>query len=113
MGLMLTVVVNGKSILEYDRRTRLPGRLRRTLDEMDLDMDRGLRLGDVEIISPDNRQRAQYVAMHLIGAIQADNGGLVSAACAYLADRAPTLKRVCAEDKGDEVTLELIFDQRE
>ncbi len=107
----LRVVLNGTPVFEYEKNTRQPGKQREILDNMDLDMDEGIEIDGEIIHSPDKMQRAQYVAMSLLYGIQVNSEGLISATCGYLATRLPDLKQVRAVEKGEEVTMDLIFSE--
>lgn len=107
----LRVVLNGNEIYEYEKNTRHPGKQREFLDNMDLDMDEGIEIDGKLISHPDRMQRAQYVAMSLLYGIQMESKGLISAACGYLVTRLPDLKQIRAVEKGEEVTMDLIFDE--
>lgn len=106
---MLEVVINGETVLTFGNNTRFPGHLRQFLDSMDLDMDEGFELEGEQITSPDTIQRAKYVAMSLIVALQADNKEMANSMCAYLAHRLPDLKQVRAIENGSEVEMDLLF----
>jgi hypothetical protein len=111
MGNILAIVINGESQIEYDRNKSLPGQQLKFLDKMDTDMDEGIVLGGVTIESPSELQRAQFVALHLVNAIQDSNQQLASAMCSYLAVRIPELKQVRAKKSSGEVTFDFVFDQ--
>ncbi|MCW9031144.1 MAG: hypothetical protein OQK58_06605, partial [Gammaproteobacteria bacterium] len=98
-------------VLEYEKNQREPGKQRRFLDGMDLDMDEGIELNGEMIDSPDKMQRANYVSMSLLYGIENKNEGMVSATCGYLVNRLPGLKQIRATEDGDEITLDLIFDE--
>lgn len=106
---LLSVYINDTRIIEYDKSSRLPGKQRQFLDGMDLDMDDGIKLDDKIITSPDNMQRAKYVAMSILFGVHTSNESIVSAGCAYLANRLPELEQVRAIEQGDEITLDLVF----
>jgi hypothetical protein len=110
MHSVLAILINGQRVVQYHRNTRLPGRQRRFLEKMDADMDQGFNMQGKHVVEPDRMQRAQFVAMQLIRAVPAGNEQLVQAGCAYLCSRLPDLKEVRAEEKGDDVTMELVFD---
>ena len=110
MPAMLSVYINGKKALDYDKNQREPGRQRRFLDGMDLDMDEGIELNGEMIDSPDKSQRSNYVAMSLLYGIENENEGMISATCGYLANRLPELKQVQATEEQEDVTLNFIFD---
>lgn len=107
----LTVVINGDSILEYDRDKGLPAQQSAYLDRMDRQMDTGLTLNGEVIASPDQLQRAQFVALHLIEALRDENEAQAAASCAYLANRIPELKQVRVEDTGAGLHVDLVFDR--
>jgi len=108
----LAVVVNGASILEFDRAKLLPGQQRRALDIMDENMDRGINLGQEHVESPNPMQRAQFVANTLINALFAENYSQAMAMSTYLAKRIPELQQVKAVGNIDDVlNIELVFDR--
>lgn len=109
MPTMLSVYVNDNKILEYDKNTRHPGKQRQYLEGMDLDMDKGIELSGESIATPDKMQRAKYVAMGLLFGFHSGNESIVSATCAYLANRVPELKQIRATEQGEEIMLDLIF----
>jgi len=111
LGNKLAVVINGQAVIEYDRNKPLPGLQRRYLDQLDQDMDEGFMLGDVRVDDPNAVQRAQFIANHLVNAIEDDNDAVIAATCAYLANRLPSLKQVRATDSDEGMTIDLIFDQ--
>ena len=107
----LAVVINGELTLQYDRAKPLPGQQRAYLDRMDARMDSGFELNGVRIDAPDTAQRAQLVTLHLIDALNSNDEPLASAMCAYLAVRLPELKQVKVNSAGEEVTVDLVFDE--
>ena len=107
----LSIYINGEIILQYDKNTRHPGKQRQFMDNMDLDMDEGIEINGQVISSPDNMQRANYVAMNLLHGIEIKNDGLISATCAYIVNRYPELKQIRSIEKGDEITMDLIFSE--
>jgi len=110
MPAKLRVVVNGSEVFQYDKNTRHPGKQREILDNMDLDMDEGIEINGNIIQSPDKMQRAQYVAMNLLYGMQIKSNSLISTTCGYLVTRLPGLNQIRAIEKGDEITMDLIFD---
>ena len=113
MGDKLYIELNGASVLEYDRNIRLPGHQRRFLDKMDADMAEGIKLAGQAIDEPNPIQRAQFVAVQLMNALQENDEGLIAATCAYLANRYPDMRRVVAREQGDNVSLDLVFNEDE
>ncbi len=110
-GLMLTVVVNGQAVIEYDRRKPLAAHQRQYIDRMDSDMDRGFDLEGNYLKSPDPLARARFTAISLVQALEAGNDGLAAATCAYLALRLPELKQVQAKTVGGPLHIDLVFDK--
>ena len=113
MSLKLTVYINNESVIEYDRNKRLPGKQRQYLDKMDSDMDAGFKLGDEQIDKPDDKERAKFVAMTLIHSIEANNEQMIVATCAYLALRQTGLKEIRATAEGENMMMDLVYDQGE
>jgi hypothetical protein len=108
---LLAVVINGQSVLEYDRRKPLPARQKLFLDNMDRDMDAGITLNGQRIAQPDPMMRARFVANHLVQAAESGDGTLAAAACAYLAVRLPGLKQVRADSMDGQLHIDLVFDK--
>ncbi len=111
MGEKLLVQLNGDVVLEYDRNIRLPGHQRQFLEKMDADMAGGIQLSGQTIAEPDPIQRAQFVATQLMSALQQSEDGLIAATCAYLANRFPEMRKVVATEQGDNVSLDLVFNE--
>lgn len=107
----LHVIVNDSSILEFDRGKPIPGHQRRYLDQMDITMDAGIKLGSDQIKAPNVLQRAQYIANSLINALFNENYDVAIAMCTYLAKRIPDLQQVKAVGNAKEPSIELIFDR--
>jgi len=110
-GPVLTVVMNGQAVIEYDRRKPLASRQRLFLDHMDRDMDSGFNLDGRQEASPDLLTRARFVATSLVQALEAQNDSVAAATCAYLALRLPQLKQVRADRKDGQVHIDLVFDE--
>ena len=108
---LLTVVLNGEPQLEYDRNKPLPDRQKAYLDRMDRQMDTGIVLAGQSVERPDSLQRAQFVSIQLIEALQRGDEALVVASCAYLADKLPDLKQVRSKLVSGGFSLELVFDK--
>jgi len=109
---VLTVVINGQAVIEYDRRKPLAARQQLFLDRMDRDMDDGIGLDGQHEASPDLLARARFVANNLLQALESENDSVAAATCAYLAVRLPELKQVCADMKQDgQMHIDLVFDK--
>ena len=104
-------IVNDTSILEFDRSKPLPGHQRRYLDQMDITMDAGIKLGKDDIENPNTLQRAQYIANSLVNALFEENYDLGIAMCTYLAKRIPDLLQIKAIGEKGETSIELVFDR--
>ena len=107
---LLVAVVNGESVIEYDRSKPLPEHQLAYLDKMDEKMELGIPSGQGNIFAPDTEQRAQFVANQLIMAISSDNEQLIAASMAYLANRLPDLKQVSAKEVDGNTEITLIYD---
>ncbi len=108
---VLVAVVNGESMIEYDRDKKLPEQQLAYLDKMEDKMDAGLPSGQGHIFSPDNGQKAQFVANQLMHAIEIDNESLIAASMAYLAIRLPDLKQISSKQKDGAAQITLIYDR--
>lgn len=113
MSSKLVIILNGQSVIEYDRSIRLPGHQRQFLDKMDQDMDSGIEMNGTPSVNPDLGVRAQYIAMHLVQAVLRDNEAMIAAMCAYLATRLPDLKKVKAEEQGENISIDLVFNEED
>lgn len=113
MSEKLYIELNGAAVIEYDRNIRLPGHQRRFLDKMDEDMSEGIELAGQAIDEPKPVQRAQFVAIQLLNAMQHNEESLIAATCAYLANRYPDMRKVVAREQGDNVSLELVFNEEQ
>jgi len=111
MNNVMAVLLNGIAQLEYDRGKPLPAGQAASLDRMDATMDAGIRLGTELVREPDRDQRARFVAANLVHALKTNDESLAAATCSYLALRLPELKQVRIEESGEEVSIELVFDQ--
>jgi len=108
---LLTISIDNQPQLEYDRSQGLPDNQLVYLDRMDKQMDAGIQIGGEQVARPDALQRAQFVAVHLVEALQQGNEALIAASCAYLARRLPDLKQVKAVPIEAGLSLELVFDE--
>lgn len=107
----LVVVLDGVSQLEYRHGTVLAEQQIIYLDQLDQRMDGGIELGGLRIESPDILQRAQYVTLQMLQAVEAGNESVAAATCTYLANRLPDLKQVRAITRGGQLTFDLVFDR--
>jgi hypothetical protein len=103
----LAVFINNEIVFEYDRNLTLEDQQLDFLDRMDAAMERGIKIKGELLVNPDSQQRATFVALNLIKALQQDNESVISASCAYLVNRNPALIEVHANDHDNAVEIEL------
>ena len=104
----LSVYVNDQLAFEYDRSTELDDKQLEFLERMDRDMDRGFRISGEMIAEPDSQQKANFVAMNLLKALQQEDNAKIRVSCAYLSSRLPYVVEVHARDQGGRVNIEFI-----
>ena len=101
------VTLNNQTIHEYNE-TRIPGRLKRYLDEMDQGMEMGVQLGDHWQDHPTDFQKQQYVAMVLFRGLQKKDSNLVNIVSAYLQDRYKSLSEINIDQSEDLIDLQIV-----
>ena len=111
MSTKLCVEINGKDVFKYEKSPRLPGKKRQILDNIDRSLDDGIEINGNYINGPDKMQRAQYVSMNLLHALETDNERLVSSSCDYLVTRLSELSLIKVVENGNEVTMNLVFNK--
>ena len=111
MSNMMAVLLNGVAQLEYDRDVPLTDYQRTYLDKMDKKMDDGIEVDGKRLENPDENEKAQFVVANLLSAMKADNAGLTSALCTYIADGMPDLKQLIIEENDGEVSIDFVFDE--
>ena len=104
----LVVFVNNEIVFEFDRDLTFEDQQLAFFDRMDSDMESGIKMHGELLLNPGSQQRATFVAMNLIKALQQGNEAVKSASCAYLVNRHPALIEVHANDHADTVKIELI-----
>ena len=107
----LAVLINNEIVFEFDRELSFADQQLAFLDKMDSDMDSGIKIHGELLANPDSQQRASFVVMNLIKALQQDNEAVITASCAYLVNRFPRLIEVQANDHGKSVKIELIDEE--
>lgn len=108
---ILYAVVDGDSVIEYDRSKDLPKNQQAYLEIMDQKMDIGIPTPQGNIFAPDQEQKAQFVASQLFMALESDNDQLIAASMAYLALRLTELKQVSSKEINGEKQIFLIYDR--
>jgi len=111
MSSIFAVLINNIPELEFDRNKSLTDQQHRFLDIMDKELSNQIVMGEEVINNPDMHQRAQFVAINLVNALKSGDDGLSAAMCSYLALRVPDLKKVKVDDKGEQVVIDLVFDE--
>ena len=104
----LAVFVNNNIVFEFNRDLTFEDQQLAFLDKMDSDMESGIKIQGELLLNPDARQRARFVAMNLIKALQQGNEAVITASCAYLVNRHPALTEVHVNDHDNTVKIELI-----
>ena len=104
----ISVFVNDEKVFDYDKETTFEEDQLAYLDRMDGDMDKGIKIQGELITDPDTRQRATFIAMNLIKALQQDNQGVLSVSCAYLNNRMPNLAEVHVNDQEAGIHIEFM-----
>ena len=108
MNKYLTIFINDESVFEYECGQSLEDKQLAFLDKMDSDMGRGIKIQGELIANPDHEQRAKFIAMNLIKALQQDNEAVIASSCAYLVNRRPELTEIRANDGDRTVVIDLV-----
>ena len=112
MGNIMAVLINGIAQLEYDRNKALTDYQLTYLDKMDEKMDAGIIIDGESIKSPELNQRIQFITANMLSAIKSDNEGMTSALCTYLAMKLPDLKQIKVTEEGDDISIDMVFDEK-
>ena len=108
---LMQVHVNGQPQIDYDRNKPLSDKQQEYLTKMDEGMDAGISLGGEEFKEPDLLQRAKFVAGYLSQALFEENEQMIAASTAWLAMRLPDLKQVKIIQDGEQISIDLVFDE--
>jgi len=100
------VMLNKQIIYTYTDKAA-PARLRRFLDEMDKDMQTGIKLGDDSVENPSDFQKLQYVAVQLFHALQMNDKNLAEVMSAYLMKRNNQLSLINITQTNDVFNIQL------
>ena len=104
----ITIFVNNEAVYDFDREMPIEDEQLVFLDRMDSDMDKGIKIKGELVNKPDSEQRATFVSMNLIIALQQNNDAAMHASSAYLAHRNPTLIEIHVNDGEDAINVEFI-----
>ena len=107
----LSVLINDENVFEFDRELSLVEEQLVFLDKIDSDMKKGIKVNGEVITSPDKQQRATFVAMNLLKALQQENEAIKTASCVYLISRFPQLIEVHANDHDQTIKIDLIEEE--
>jgi len=100
------VILNKQIIYTYTDKSA-PARLRRFLDEMDKDMQTGIKLGDDSVENPTDFQKLQFVAVQLFHALETNNNNLAEVMSAYLMKRNCQLSVINITQDNDSFNIQL------
>jgi len=104
----LVIFVTNEVAFEFDRELSLVDEQLAFLDKIDSDMRKGIKINGELLVNPDKQQRATFVAMNLLKALQQEDDAIVTASCVYLINRFPQLIEVHANDHDNSVKIDLI-----
>lgn len=107
----VTIFVNNQVAYEFDKEVPIDDQKLAFLDKMDSDMACGIKIQGELIPQPDKHQRATFVIMNFIRALQQQNEALIAAYSAYLANRLPGLVEVHANDHGSGIRIDLVEEE--
>lgn len=108
---LMQVHVNGQPQIDYDRSKALSDKQQEYLTKMDEGMDAGISLAGEKISEPDLLERAKFVAGYLSQALFDENEQMIAASTAWLAMRLPDLKQVKISQDGEQISIDLVFDE--
>jgi len=112
MSDIFAVIINDVPELEFDRTKPLPERQHQFLEKMDRELNSQIVMGEEVIRNPGVEEKAQFVAINLVNALQTSNDSVAAAMCSYLAIRIPNLKQVkVSEDSNGKVLIDLVYDE--
>jgi hypothetical protein len=103
-----SIFVNEELAYEYERSMELDEAQLTFLERMEQDMERGFRIHGELITSPDDKQKAIFVTMNLLRALQQDDQPKIAVSCAYLSTRLPHVVEVHARDQDERIVVEFV-----
>lgn len=104
----IAILINGEAVFECENQQDLDEQKAAFLDKMDSDMARGIKIHGQHIPEPDKQQRAEFVCLNLVKALQQDNQAIISVSCAWLQHRYPNLQEVQLTDSDDGININLL-----
>lgn len=106
----LLIYVNEEVVHEIERDETFDEEQLIFLNKIDADMDLGIKIQGELLSNPDREQRAHFILMNLIVALQHNNDAIISASNAYLVSRFPLLVEAHATDNKNSIKITLIED---
>ena len=108
----MIVQVDGKVVLEYDRRKPLNKKQREDLSRIDAKLSQGTNATAATPSQPNPLKSAEVIVCALVKALQTGNDQVAAAACAWLANRIPELRQVKAKIEDIEhISIEFVFNR--
>jgi len=110
MSEIVKLLVDDDVVLEYNKAIPLPENQKAYLDNMDNMMANGIELGGKKLQQPELTQKAQFVALNMLGHLKQNDDASAIAMFSYLVNRLPELKQVIAKHQESKVGVEFVFD---
>ena len=108
----MIVQVDGKVVLEYDRRKPLNKRQQEDLSRIDTKLSASAHADEHPNPQPNPLKFTEVVSCALVKALQTGNDQVTAASCAWLANRIPELRQVKAKIEGaEQISIELVFNR--
>ena len=108
----MIVQVDGKVVLEYDRRTPLNKRQQEDLSRIDTKLSQNTEADEHSDSQPNPLKFTEVVSCALVKALQTGNDQVTAASCAWLANRIPELRQVKAKiESTEQISIELVFNR--
>ena len=108
----MIVQVDGKVVLEYDRRKPLNKRQQEDLSRIDTKLSQDAEADEHSDSQPNPLKFTEVVSCALVKALQTGNDQVTAASCAWLANRIPELRQVKAKIEGaEQISIELVFNR--
>ena len=108
----MIVQVDGKVVLEYDRRKPLNKRQKEDLSRIDTNLSLNTPASGHSQVQPNPLKFTEVVSCALVKALQTGNDQVTAASCAWLANRIPELRQVKAQIEGaEQISIELVFNR--
>ena len=108
----MIVQVDGKVVLEYDRRKPLNKRQQEDLSRIDTKLSQNTEADEHSDSQPNPLKFTEVVSCALVKALQTGNDQVTAASCAWLANRIPELRQVKAKIEGaEQISIELVFNR--